>query len=121
MNPSPLQLKADWQYDQSGARQHYVIEARLDDRHAGRAYGWFEAGGRFVLEKIEMEPAQRSKGYGSAIIEQLRAQARERGCTEFVFQGVRTANRRAIKLYESLGAVPQPTSPELVSFIITPP
>lgn len=121
VKPSPLHLKANWQYEQSGARQHYLIEAWLDGQRAGRAYGWFEPGGRFVLEKIELDRAHRSKGYGTAVIELLRAKARERGCTEFVIQGVRVANRRAIRLYESLGAVPQPTSSQLVSFVIAPP
>lgn len=118
---TPLQLKANWRFEESGARQHYVIEAWLDGRCAGRAHGWFERGGRFVLEKIEMDRAQRSKGYGTAVIEQLRAKARDKECREFVIKGVRLANHRAIRLYESLGAVRMPASDTLCDFVIAPP
>ena len=121
MTSSALQLKANWQFEESEQRQHYVIEAWLDGRRAGRAYGWFERGGQFVLEKIEVDRSQRSRGYGTAVIEQLRAKAREKECREFVIKGVRDANRRAIKLYESLGAVPVQTSEHLYSFVISPP
>ncbi|GGZ52823.1 hypothetical protein GCM10008101_02420 [Lysobacter xinjiangensis] len=116
-----LQLKADWQYEESEHRQHYVIEAWLDGELAGRAYGWFQPGAEFVLEKIEVDRAQRSRGYGTAVIEQLRAKAREKGCREFVIKGVRAANTRAIRLYESMGAQPVRTSDTLISFVIAPP
>lgn len=121
MKPEAIQLRANWRFEESEQRQHYLIEAWLDGRCAGRAHGWFEKGGQFVLEKIEVDRAQRSKGYGSAVIEQLRAKAREKGCREFVIQGVRAGNRRAIKLYESLGAVAVRTSDTLYSFVIAPP
>lgn len=98
-----------------------MLEPWLAGERVGRAYGWFEPGGSFVLEKIEVDRAQRSKGYGSAVLAQLRAKARERGCREFVIKGVRTTNRRAIALYESLGAVPGPASAGLVTYVIAPP
>jgi ribosomal protein S18 acetylase RimI-like enzyme len=120
-NPNPLELRADWHYEQDGPQQHYVVEAWVDDELAGRAHGWLEAGGRFVIVKIELDRAHRSQGYGSALIELLRAKAREKNCRELVFQGVRAANRRAIKLYESLGAVAQRTSDDLYAFVIAPP
>lgn len=116
-----LHLEADWRFEESGQRRHYVIEAMLDGVLAGRAYGWFEPGGQFVLEKIEVERAQRSKGYGTRVIEQLRAKAREKDCREFVIKGVRASNVRAIRLYESLGAKGVPTSAHLLSFVIAPP
>ena len=121
LNASVLQLKADWHYEASGQRQHYVIEAWLDGRLAGRAYGWFEPGADFVLEKIEIDSAQRSRGHGTAVIERLRAKARETGCRDFVIKGVRAANIRAIRLYESMGARPVRTSDTLISFVISPP
>lgn len=93
----------------------------MDSQLAGRAHGWFEPGRQFVLEKIEMDRSQRSKGYGSAVIEQLRLKARQKGCRELVFKSVRTANTRAIKLYESLGAVPVQTSDQLSAFVLSPP
>lgn len=116
-----LELRADWQYEDAGDRQHYLVEAWVDGARAGRAHGWYEPGGRFVLEKIELERAQRSRGYGSAVIEQLRRKARAEGCVELVFQGVRNANRGAIRLYESLGAVATPPSDGLRDYILSPP
>lgn len=98
-----------------------MIEAWVDAELAGRAHGWLEPGGQFVVVKIELDRAHRSRGYGSAVIERLRAKAREKGCRELVFQGVRAANRRAIKLYESLGAVAVRTSDQLYAFVIAPP
>lgn len=118
---STLQLKADWHLEVSEQRQHYVIEALLDGQRAGLAYGWFTPGAEFVLEKIEVDETQRSQGYGSAVIEQLRAKAREQNCREFVIKGVRSTNERAIRLYESMGAVPAKTSPLLYAFVISPP
>ncbi|MGY3265595.1 GNAT family N-acetyltransferase [Lysobacter sp. HA35] len=116
-----LQFRADWHFEESEERQHYVIEPWLDGVRIGRAYGWFSAGGKFVLEKIEVDSAMRSRGYGSAVIEQLRLKAREKGCIEFVIKGVRMSNHRAIALYEAMGAKPIQTSDTLLSFVISPP
>lgn len=116
-----LELKSDWHYEESGQRQHYLVEARVDGRVRGRAHGWFEPGGPFVLEKIEMDPAQRSRGHGSALIARLREKAREKRCTGLVFKGVRASNRGAIRLYESMGAQPVRTSETLLDFVIAPP
>ena len=102
-------------------RQHYTIQAWLGRELVGRAHGWFEPGARFMLEKVELAPRHRSKGHGTALIEVLRAKARESGCTEFVFHGVRAANHGAIRLYESMGARGVPKSDELLDFVITPP
>ncbi|WP_162823655.1 GNAT family N-acetyltransferase [Lysobacter sp. TY2-98] len=121
MKTNELHLQADWRFEESGQRRHYVIEALIDGKFAGRAYGWFEPGERFVLEKIEVDKAHRSKGYGTRVIEQLRAKAREKGCREFVIQGVRPANVRAIRLYESMGAQAVQGSAHLLSFVIAPP
>lgn len=121
LKASPLQFTADWHYERSGRRQHYLIEAHVDDEFVGRAHGWFEPGSRFVLEKIEMTPRHRSKGYGTALIGELRAKAREKDCSELVFQGVRSANRGAIKLYRSMGAHAVPRPGDLYEFVISPP
>ena len=116
-----LHLEADWRFEESGQRRHYVIEALVDGKFAGRAYGWFEPGERFVLEKIEVDRPHRSKGYGTQVIEQLRTKAREKGCREFVIQNVRASNSGAIRLYESMGAQAVPSSAHLLSFVIAPP
>lgn len=114
-------LQPDWRYGLSGSRQHYLIEALLDGRVIGRAFGWYERSGQFVLEKIELDPAHRSKGYGTRVLEQLRAQARKEQCTELLIKGVRTDNQGAIRLYASLGAVRVPASAGLYCFVISPP
>ncbi|WP_183960924.1 GNAT family N-acetyltransferase [Chiayiivirga flava] len=121
LKPQALTLRADWHYETSDHRRHYVIRALVDNRIAGRAHGWFEPGRQFVLEKIEMHRSQRSRGYGSALIEQLRHKAREKGCRELVFRSVRDSNTRAIKLYASLGARPVRTSEHMCAFVLTPP
>lgn len=121
LKTSQLHLEADWRFEETGQRRHYVIEAIVDGKLAGRAYGWFEPGERFVLEKIEVERAQRSKGYGTRVIQQLRAKAREKGCREFVIQGVRPSNVRAVRLYESMGAQAVQSSAHLLAFVIAPP
>lgn len=121
LKPDALELKANWRYEEDGARWHYLVEARVARRRCGRAYGWYEPGGRFVLEKIELDPAQRSRGYGSSLIETLRAKARELGCSELVFQGVMASNAGAIRLYESLGATAVPTAEGMFAFVLSPP
>ena len=45
----------------------------------------------------------------------------EKDCREFVIQGVRANNLRAIRLYESLGAVRMPSAGALQTFVIAPP
>ena len=121
MKEKQLQLKADWRFEESQQRRHYVIEPWLDGRRVGRAHGWFEPGASFVLEKIEIDPSQRSRGYGSIVIEQLRQKARDKGCRELVINNVRSNNRRAISLYEGMGAKPVPISAHLCAFVISPP
>lgn len=117
----PLRLQCDWRYEVVGPRQHYLAEGFLGDALAARAYGWFEPDARFVLEKIETDEAQRSRGYGSVLLEALRDQARSSRCREFVICGVRSSNTRAIAWYESLGATPGETANDLLEFIIAPP
>ena len=121
MKATPLQWKTDWCFEQSQQRRHYVIEPWLDGRRVGRAHGWFESGERFVLEKIEIDSRQRSRGYGSTVIERLRQKARDEGCRELVINNVRASNHRAISLYEAMGAKAVPLSSSLCAFVISPP
>ena len=121
MKASPLQWKTDWRFEESEQRRHYVIEPWLDGRRVGRAHGWFEPGESFVLEKIEIDSRQRSRGYGSTVIEQLRQKARDKGCRELVINNVRSSNFRAIALYEAMGAKAVPLSASLCAFVISPP
>lgn len=121
MKTSHLQLKADWRFEESEQRRHYLVEPWLDGRRVGRAHGWFEPGGQFVLEKIEIDSRQRSRGYGSTVIEQLRQKARDKGCRELVINNVRASNHRAISLYEAMGAKAGPVSEALCAFVISPP
>ena len=121
MKANDLQMKTDWRFEESEQRRHYVIEPWLDGRRVGRAHGWFEPGESFVLEKIEIDSRQRSRGYGSTVIEQLRQKAREKACRELVINNVRSSNHRAIALYEAMGAKAVPLSASLCAFVITPP
>ena len=110
MKATPLQWKTDWCFEQSQQRRHYVIEPWLDGRRVGRAHGWFE-----------IDSKQRSRGYGSTVIERLRQKARDEGCRELVINNVRASNHRAISLYEALGAKAVPLSSSLCTFAISPP
>lgn len=121
LKATPLHLDADWEYEQDGDRQHYVVKALLERKLIGRAHGWFAPGARFVLDKIEMAPGHRSKGHGTALIEMLRAKARTEACTDFVIQSVQASNQRAIKLYESLGARAGENADGQGEFVISPP
>lgn len=68
-----------------------------------------------------MLPAHRSKGYGSRLIEALRAKARDCGCTRFVFRNVRADNAGAIRLYESMGARAAEQPGGLYDYVLSPP
>lgn len=121
MKAKQLHLKTDWRFEQSEQRRHYVVEPWLDGCRVGRAHGWFEPGERFVLEKIEIDSKQRSRGYGTTVIEKLRQKARDKGCRELVISNVRSCNHRAIALYEAIGAKAVPTSESHYAFVISPP
>lgn len=121
LKAEPLDIKADWLYETVGPRQHYTIQAWQNKKMIGRAHGWFEPGAEFVVDKIEINPPHRSKGYGSLLIEALRNKARTAHCSGFVFRRVASHNLRAIELYESLGATAVPVSSGGYDFIISPP
>jgi len=121
LNVPSLRLKANWNYDAFGNRQYYTLQAFVGRERVAHAHGWFETAGRFAVEKIETSPRHRSLGYGSTMVEAMRVHARECGCLEFAFQGVRRENLRAIRLYESLGARTAPGAGDLLDFVIAPP
>lgn len=98
-----------------------MVEAWLGGARVGRAHGWVMPGASLAVEKIEMAAAHRSQGHGSAVIEALRARAREAGCSELLFRSVRAGNRGAIKLYRALGAHATPQSEGLLTFVLSPP
>lgn len=112
---------ADWQVEEAGGRRYYVVRSYLDGQCVALAHGWVEQGDRLVLEKIEVEEGYRSRGHGTALLGFIRARARVEGCQTVVIKGVRDANERAIKLYESLGAVCTERFGDLCSFVISPP
>ena len=121
LKAKPLDIKADWLFDEVGEQKHYTIQAWQDGRIIGRAHGWFEPRSEFVIEKIEIGHRYRSKGYGSVLIRALRQKARSLHCKDFVFRSVRANNHRAIVLYESMGAAAQEESHGPVDFVIAPP
>lgn len=121
MSAPDFRLEANWCLDTDGDRRHYLLEARTDGVRIGLAHGWFAPGDRLILEKIEVDRRLRSKGCGTALIECLRAKARDEACDRLVIRGVRAANHRAIRLYESLGARRQQGSGDLQDYVLAPP
>ena len=126
--PAPIALPADalkldarWDYAVADGRNHYLVKAKLGRQIIGRAHGWYTPGAEFVLEKIELDARHRSKGFGTEIIDYLRAHARTQQCTHFVFAGVMRANAGAIRLYESMQAVAGPLKDDGRAYTITPP
>ncbi|MBS0227015.1 MAG: GNAT family N-acetyltransferase [Proteobacteria bacterium] len=116
-----LTLKSDWNYAVSDNRCHYLVKAVHRNRVIGRAHGWFSPNSLFVLQKIELNQQHRSRGYGSAMIQELREKARNQNCSSFIFSEVQRSNTRAIRLYESLKATPTDCSGEVCAFVLTPP
>lgn len=121
MGTAFLKLKADWQYDTSPGRSHYLVKAVERGKVIGRAHGWYAAGEDFVVEKIELDPPHRGKGHGAAMIEALRVQARSQRCARFVFAGVMRSNEGAARLYRALGAEAGPYVHDSCDFLIAPP
>nr|WP_165782409.1 GNAT family N-acetyltransferase [Lysobacter silvestris] len=116
-----ITLKANWSCAIVGDKHHFLVKALRNKIIIGRAHGWFAPNAAFVLEKIELSHRYRSRGYGTAIVEELRLKARANGCSTFVFSGVRPDNSRAIKLYESFNAVPSGNPGDTLDYVITPP
>lgn len=116
-----LKLDANWNYEQSDSRHHYLLKAKLGRHVIGRAHGWFSPSDSFVLEKIELDPRHRSQGFGTVMIEALREQARAQNCLHFIFAGVMRENSGAIRLYESMGAVAGPFEHGSCALVLTPP
>lgn len=74
------------------------------------------------LEDLYVQPAQRGKGLGQALLKHLAALAVERGCGRFEWS-VLDWNENAIRLYEKMGATVMPewricrvTGPALENF-----
>jgi GNAT superfamily N-acetyltransferase len=93
-----------------GARR--VAEAVLGEA-AGRAvglavyfhnYSTFRANAGLYLEDLFVEPAQRGKGYGKALLLHVAGIAAQRGCERMEWS-VLDWNAPAIGFYRSLGAV----------------
>lgn len=88
-----------------------AVIARVDGEPAGFAL-WFYSYSTFLarpglyLEDLYVRPAHRSRGLGQTLIRTLAAIAVERGCGRMEW-AVLNWNERAIRFYESLGALPQ--------------
>ena len=87
-----------------------ACEALVAERH-GRAVGFalffttfstFLARPGIYLEDVFVEPEQRGRGIGKAILRRLAALALERGCGRFEWR-VLDWNEPSIRFYESLG------------------
>lgn len=97
-----------------GARA--VAEAVIGHDGAGRAvglavffhnYSTFRANAGLYLEDLFIDPAQRGKGYGKALLLHVARLAVERGCERMEWS-VLDWNAPAIAFYESLGAKVMP-------------
>ena len=87
-----------------------VVIAFRDDEAAGFAlffhnYSTFLARPGIYLEDLFVEPAQRGRGVGRALLAHLASLAVERDCGRFEWS-VLDWNADAIRFYESLGARP---------------
>jgi GNAT superfamily N-acetyltransferase len=95
--------------------EHGVAEAVLglsEGRAVGMAvffhnYSTFRANAGLYLEDLFVEPAQRGKGYGKALLLHVAQLAVQRGCERMEWS-VLDWNAPAIAFYESLGAQVMP-------------
>jgi GNAT superfamily N-acetyltransferase len=72
---------------------HFVATAFLGKTKIGEAHGNFQKNGPFTVDRLDIFGDHRGKEYGSYVIEELRAKARRRKCSEFCFTGVDHANK----------------------------
>ncbi len=71
------------------------------------SYSTWQGRRGLYLEDLYVTPVARGKGAGKFMLKQLAAIAREKGCGRFEWS-VLDWNTPAIKVYESIGAAPQP-------------
>jgi len=86
------------------------VLAWLDGRAIGLAvffsnYSTFRGRAGLYLEDLFVEPAQRGRGYGKALLRHVARLAVERGCERMEWS-VLDWNTPAIEFYRSLGARP---------------
>lgn len=87
-----------------------TVLAWLDGRAIGLAvffsnYSTFRGRAGLYLEDLFVEPAQRGRGYGKALLQHVARLAVERGCERMEWS-VLDWNTPAIEFYRSLGARP---------------
>ena len=78
-----------------------LLVCELDGRPAGLLAAWF-VGPEAQLFTVTVDPAWARRGVGSALLSELAAQARERGCSKVALE-VSERNAPARALYERAG------------------
>ena len=87
---------------------HVILAARIEGRCVGTAtgvichglYGGFDT--YMVVEDMVVDPAHRRRGVASALLAQLEAAARDRGCTQVILL-TESVRSDAVALYEANG------------------
>jgi len=90
------------------APDHVILAARIEGRCVGTAtgvichglYGGFDT--YMVVEDMVVDPAHRRRGVASALLAQLEAAARDRGCTQVILL-TESVRSDAVALYEANG------------------
>lgn len=85
--PGQADLVADWRHEDPGAQQVLRV-ARLDGRVVGMCAAWYPLGDNLdkVWADVDVDPAARRRGVGTALVDDLLAQARARGRSRVVVE-----------------------------------
>ncbi|MDE2344578.1 MAG: ribosomal protein S18-alanine N-acetyltransferase [Betaproteobacteria bacterium] len=80
---------------------HIGIACRHDGRLVGYAF-MMKVLDEMHLLNLTVDPAWQGRGWGRSLLDEVKARARARGCTQLLLE-VRHSNRRALRLYRSNG------------------
>jgi [ribosomal protein S18]-alanine N-acetyltransferase len=84
------------------ATRYYVVAARPDHDDVVGYAGLYAAGSDADVQTIAVAPGEQGTGLGTLLLDDLLAQARERGCARVTLE-VREDNSRAQELYARRG------------------
>ena len=106
--PSDVEAMANTLAALSGDPDHAILAARIDGECVGTAtgvichglYGGFDT--YMVVEDMVVDPAHRRRGIASALLAELEAIARDRGCKQVILL-TESFRSDAVALYQSNG------------------
>jgi GNAT superfamily N-acetyltransferase len=78
---------------------NFCLSAQVGETKIGQATGDYQDGEVLRIVKLDVYAGYRNKGYGSKLIEQLIAEAKQKKCSYIVFAGVSVDNKPATNLY----------------------